>query len=142
MELILTRQIRTDKSTIGELTINGVHECYILEDVDRGLDSHMTLSEIAQKKIHGKTAIPIGRYEIALTFSGKFNRIMPLLLNVPGYSGVRIHWGNTDKDTEGCLLTGKSIAPNVVYSSNPAFIPLFNKLKGVVKKEKVFITIQ
>jgi len=142
MELLLTREIKTDKSTIGELTIDGVHECYILEDIDRGLDSHMTTTEIAQKKIHGKTAIPTGKYEIALTFSNRFNRMMPLLLKVNGFEGVRIHWGNTDKDTEGCLLTGNSMSPNMVLNSKVAYNALFQKLSSALKKEKVFITIQ
>lgn len=142
MELFLKRNIKTDRSTIGELTIDGVHECYILEDIDRGLDSHMTPTEIAQKKIHGKTAIPTGKYEIALTFSNRFNRMMPLLLKVNGFEGVRIHWGNTDKDTEGCLLTGNSMSPNMVLNSKVAYNALFQKLSSALKKEKVFITIQ
>lgn len=142
MELLLTRQFKTDQSTIGELTINGVHECYILEDVDRELDGHMTISEISQKKIHAKTAIPTGKYEVAITYSNRFNKLLPLLLGVKGYEGIRIHSGNNSADTEGCLLPGVSIKSNMVLNSKVAFNNLFSKIKAALQKEKVFITVQ
>lgn len=91
MELLLKRKHRTDKSTIGELSINGNFECYILEDKDRGLDSSMTLAEIKAQKVYGATAIPAGRYRVAFTFSNRFQKYLPLLIDVPGYEGVRIH---------------------------------------------------
>src|SRR2546423_440555 len=94
MQLQLKRKTFTDKSTIGELAVNGVFECFTLEDVVR------------PEKIKRETAIPAGRYEIAITFSDKFQKFLPLLLNVPNYEGVRIHSGNRPEDTEGCILVG------------------------------------
>ena len=141
MELELKRKTFTEESTIGELYVNGVFECFILEDKDRGLDTKMSLLEIKQKKKFGITAIPTGRYEIALTFSNRFKVYLPLLINVPGYEGVRIHPGNKATDTEGCLLPGKQKGLNIVSTSKVAFDILFKKLKAVEKKEKIFITI-
>jgi hypothetical protein len=94
VELRLTRKEFTDRSTIGELHVNGVFECFTLEDTVRPV------------KIKGETAIPEGRYEVVVNFSERFQRPLPLLLNVPNFEGVRIHPGNTDKDTEGCILVG------------------------------------
>lgn len=130
MELLLKRIHKTANSTIGELSINGKFECYILEDIER------------EVKIKGKTAIPKGRYEIAITYSNRFKKLLPLLLNVPNFEGIRIHTGNTAKDTEGCLITGKNRGIDIVSNSRLAFESLFSKLTSAVKKEKVFINIE
>jgi len=142
MELTYNRKIKTDNSTIGELYVNGVFECFLLEDKDRGLTSKMNLFEINQKKIFGKTAIPTGRYEIAITFSNRFKTYLPLLMSVTGYEGIRIHSGNKAEDTEGCLLPGSVKGIDRVFESKVAFNSLFKKLKAVEKKEKIFITIE
>lgn len=141
MELTLERKIRTDISTIGRMSIDNLFECFILEDMDRGLKQSMPISEIAKLKVFGKTAIPSGRYEVILSYSNRFKKIMPLLINVPGYEGIRIHSGNKAEDTEGCLLTGSSQGKDWVNQSRNAFDALFNKLKAVSDKEKIFITI-
>ena len=101
LALTLIRKIKTDKSTIGELFINGEFQCYILEDTDRGLYQDMPLQELLSKKIYGETAIPTGTYEVVISFSNRFKKYLPLLLNVPGYEGIRIHPGNYAKDTLG-----------------------------------------
>lgn len=134
MELQIKRKEFTDKSTIGELSVDGVFECYILEDKDRKL-------ETGGNKIHGLTAIPRGRYEIAITFSNRFKQYMPLLLNVPQFEGVRIHSGNTSENTEGCPLTGTTKSKDFVGGSRAAYTKLFAKLKKVERKEKIYITI-
>ena len=141
MELELTRTVRTNKSTIGELKIDGVFECFILEDKDRGLKQNMTISELSELKIRTKTAIPSGRYEIVISFSQRFQKMLPLLLNVPAFEGIRIHPGNTDADTEGCLLPGKNKALDMVTNSRVAFKTLFEKIQAAMQREKVFITI-
>lgn len=94
MELLLIRRGFTPTSTEGELFIDGAHECYTLEDAVR------------PKKVAGHTAIPAGRYRVVVTVSARFGRPLPLLVNVPEFSGVRIHRGNSSKDTEGCILVG------------------------------------
>ena len=142
MELELTRTTRTNRSTIGELTVNGKFECFILEDKDRGLQQGMALSELMAAKIKTRTAIPTGRYEIVTNFSDRFQKMLPLLLDVPAFAGIRIHPGNTDSDTEGCLLPGKTKSPDMVGSSRAAFTALFNKIKSAMQREKVFINIR
>ncbi|HEV8273775.1 MAG TPA: DUF5675 family protein [Chitinophagaceae bacterium] len=142
MELELTRSIKTNRSTIGELAINGVFECFILEDKDRGLRQGMTTSELMALKIKTRTAIPTGRYEIVVSFSDKFNKTLPLLLDVPVFAGIRIHPGNTDENTEGCLLPGKSKQADFVGSSRVAFTALFDKVRTALQREKIFITVK
>lgn len=140
MELEVRRKQFTDKSTIGELWINGSFYCYTLEDVDRGLIKTQPLTEIAQKKLFGVTAIPLGKYELAMTFSNRFQQYMPQVLNVPCFEGVRIHSGNTAEHTEGCLLVGKSKSENFIGNSKLAFNELMKIFKAAEKKEKITIT--
>jgi len=142
MELELTRSVKTNKSTIGELTVNEVFECFILEDKDRGLRKDMPISELIVMKIKTRTAIPTGRYEIVVSFSDKFQKMLPLLLDVPAFAGIRIHPGNTDANTEGCLLPGKTKSPDMIGSSRVAFTALFDKIKAALQREKIFITVK
>src|SRR5947207_1159331 len=127
MELLLKRKWLTDQSTSGELYVDGAFECYTLEDEVRGV------------KIPGETAIPSGRYEVAVNFSNRFQKLMPLLLNVPNFEGIRIHSGNTEDDTDGCILVGKTRETNFVGNSRSAFSALFAKIKDAITSEKVFI---
>ena len=142
MELELVRKHRTANTTIGELTIDGVFECFVLEDRDRGLNSSMTISELKAIKVHGSTAIPEGRYEMVISFSNRFKKMLPLLQNVPAYEGIRIHPGNVAADTEGCLLPGRNKGTDTVTSSRIAFNALFNKIQKGMTREKVFITVK
>lgn len=142
MELLLTPFQKTNITTISRLSIDGKPECFILEDVDRGLDSSMTLEEIAAKKVYGKTAIPAGRYEVVITWSNRFKRLLPLLLNVKGYTGIRMHVGNFHTNTDGCLLPGTGVSKDMVVNSVRAFESLFQKLFETLKTQKVFITIK
>ena len=142
MELTLKRETFTEESTIGSLSIDGVFECYILEDKDRGLTDSMSLSEIVAKKIYGLTAIPYGRYEVDWTLSNRFKIFMPILLNVKGYEGVRIHKGNTAVDTLGCLICGTLKRNNMVSESTLATNKLYNKIETAKKSgQKIYITI-
>ena len=142
MELYLKRETFTEQSTIGKLSIDGQFECFILEDKDRGLHDKMSISEIEAHKVFGKTCIPYGRYEIDWTMSARFKKMMPILLKTPGYSGVRIHTGNSEKDTLGCLLPGKKRANNMVTESTAATNLLYSKIQTAKSRgEKIFITI-
>ena len=112
MTLVLTRRWAEADATIGELFIDGMNECFTLEDVVRD-----TLHEDGSPKIHGQTAIPAGRYRVILTpspavqrgamWSPRADTALPLLCDVPGFDGIRIHAGNSAKDTAGCILVGK-----------------------------------
>ena len=129
MELQIKRTDFSEESTIGELSVNGVFECYTLED------------KVRPVKIAGKTAIPSGRYEVIINFSQRFQKPLPLLLNVPNYEGVRIHSGNTAANTEGCILVGETKTDNFVGESRWAFNRLFEKMKVAAETEKIFLEI-
>ena len=128
MRLTLKRIANKKDYCIGRLYINGVYFCDTLEDVDRGLDDSMTEEEIKEKKIYGKTAIPTGIYTVLLTYSPKYKKVMPLINNVKGYSGIRIHSGNTAKDTLGCLLVGKNTKVGMVTDSRNTYNALYKRL--------------
>ena len=130
MNLKLIRKFPASDCVIGELYVNNVFECYTCEDIERPV------------KVKGKTAIPRGIYEIVITYSERFKKPLPLLQNVPGYEGIRIHTGNTSADTEGCILPGKTKSTNAVGESTDAFNALFVKLTQAAKTEKIFIEIK
>lgn len=118
MLMVLQRQPSADGATIGELSIDGQHECWTCEDVVRP----------PGVKVPGQTAIPAGRYRVTVTFSNRFQRLLPLVNDVPGFTGIRIHPGNTAADTEGCILPGVVKGTNNVGQSRMAFEPLFAKI--------------
>lgn len=128
MRLTLKRIANKKDYCIGRLYINGKYFCDTLEDVDRGLDDSMSEEEIKEKKIYGKTAIPVGIYTVLLTYSPKYKKVMPLINNVKGYSGIRIHSGNTAKDTLGCLLVGKNTQVGMVTDSRNTYNALYKRL--------------
>ena len=130
MKIELVRIAFKDTYTIGKLYVDGKYFSDVLEDVDRGLDSSMSESEILKKKVKGQTAIPTGHYVINITYSPKYKRMMPLLLDVKGFSGIRIHSGNTAKDTEGCLLVGKNKQVGKVLESRDTYQRLFKMMEG------------
>lgn len=142
MELIVKRTTRTEKSTIGELWIDGKFFCYTLEDKDRGLKQTDAPERIKAKKVFGATAIPSGRYEVKLTYSNRFKKVMPQVMNVPGFEGIRIHAGNTDKDTEGCLLVGIQKVVDKIILSQKAFGGLLLLIKESIEVRKVSLTIE
>jgi hypothetical protein len=130
MEIKVIRETKTDDSTIGKLFINDVFHCFTLEDKERKV------------KIKNVTAIPKGRYEVIVNFSNRFKQQMPLLLKVPNFEGVRIHWGNYSKDTEGCILLGTTKGVNMIGNSRTAYGKFMSVLNKVAKTEKIFITIE
>jgi len=142
MELQLKREIFTEQSTIGTLTIDGKFECYILEDKDRGINNTLTLEQIMRVKVYGKTAIPYGRYEVDWTMSARFKKMMPILLNVIGWSGIRIHSGNSELDSLGCLLCGTRKLTNRITESTIATNKLYAKIEAAKKQgQRIYITI-
>ena len=136
MELTVKRIAKKENYTIGKLYVDGSYICDTLEDKDRGLNNHMTLAEIKRKKVYAKTAIPTGKYEVLMDIcSPKYSQkpkwkeynggFMPRLKDVPGYSGVLIHPGNTENDTMGCLLVGENKAVGKVLYSEATFKRLY-----------------
>lgn len=108
MKVTVKRTFKGAEYTIGKLYIDGQYFCDTLEDVVRKV------------KIAGQTAIPAGAYKVKKTYSPRFKTTLPEILNVPNFSGVRIHAGNTAKDTEGCLLLGLNKAKGAVLCSRNA----------------------
>ena len=125
---------------IGKLYIDGVYFSDTIEDTDRGLDDGMSEAEIKQKKVKGETAIPTGTYPVYITWSPKYKKPMPLLERVKGYSGIRIHSGNTAKDTEGCLIVGKNKEVGKVLESRKTYNELFQILNTT--NERIIIDIR
>lgn len=117
MRLHLQREPSVNGRTFGSLYINGLWQCWTLED------------KIRDVKISKQTAIPCGTYEVVLTESTRFHRILPLLLKVPGFDGVRIHSGNTIEDTEGCILVGTVREETRILNSRVAIDALMMELR-------------
>ena len=131
MRIVVKRTFKGKNYTIGKLYINGDYFCDTLEDVVRPIE----------EKVYGKTAIPEGTYTIVLTMSNRFKKILPLLLQVPKFEGVRIHSGNTAADTEGCILVGKNTEKGKVLESRAVFAQLMKRLESVENKENITIEI-
>lgn len=117
MIIAIKRLYKSENSTIGEMTVDGKWECYTLEDKER------------EVKIKSETAIPKGTYKVIINQSNRFKKLLPLLLNVPNFEGVRIHPGNTNHDTEGCILVGRTRSKDFIGQSRKAFESLFAKMK-------------
>ena len=129
MNLKLQRSTFTGRSTIGELSVDGVFECFTLEDMVRPV------------KVPGMTAISEGVYVVSVSFSDRFKRLLPEVHNVPNFTGVRIHPGNTDADTEGCILVGQTKAADFIGNSRAAFDKLFPKIQAAAQQEKIFLEV-
>jgi len=156
MKLLLKRFNNTQTTCIGNLfigvhpdvvgapddAIDWNHECFTLEDIVR-LDDPNTLDN-ESAKVYGRTAIPAGTYEIALNESPKFGKIMPRLLNVPGFSGILIHSGNDAEDTLGCILVGTTVeSDSRIHGGTKAFPALMAKLDAAKKRgDRIWITIE
>jgi hypothetical protein len=134
MELTLNRIFLGSSATIGELWVNDTHLCDTLEDRVRP----------EGEKVYGKTAIPEGTYEMVLSYSPKFKKILPEILNVPNFTGIRIHSLNKAEDSEGCIGVGEWNGKDTNWISNSriAFNELMSLLqKAANNKEKITITI-
>ena len=134
MELTLTRTTKRKGCTLGVLAVDGKEMCDTMEPTWRDL-AH------GGRKQKGKTAIPEGRYALVVTKSPKFKKWLPLLLGVPGFDGVRIHSGNTPKDTQGCILVGQNRKKGMVLNSRIAMEEIMKILDSRKAGEPVFITI-
>lgn len=143
MELLLNRTDRTADYTGGILSVVSTDArlpnkpvCQTLEDPIRNI------SPTGEGKINGRTAIPAGRYRVILSYSNRFKKVMPELVNVPHFLGIRIHYGNTVEDTDGCILVGQRRVRQNLTESRKAYERLMALLeKADETKEKVFITI-
>ena len=138
MKLKIVRNEGTKDFTEGKLYVNGVFECFTVEDTDRKLEAGGT-------KINAKTAIPKGTYDVTISMSIRFKKFLIEVLKVNGFAGIRIHSGNSSKDTEGCIIVG-AINTNEnddwVGQSRIAYEALHQKVKTALSnKEKVTLEV-
>ena len=135
MKIEVNRIFKASNYTIGELSVNNNYVCDTLEDKVR----------VDGEKVYAETAIPTGTYTLVLSYSNRFKKTMPEILNVPNFSGIRIHCGNSSKDTEGCLLVGKwdGKTENWISDSKNSYNKLYSLLEEAFnKKENITITIK
>lgn len=143
MKIEVKRVAKRDTYTIGRLYVNGTYYCDTLEDKDRGLTQNTPLSTIKRIKVPNQTAIPIGVYKVIVNKSPKFGRNLPRLLNVPGFDGILIHRGNTDKDTSGCILIGENKIVGKIINSTVYETKLVNILtERQARGEDIIIEIK
>lgn len=137
MELVLKRIYKGEDYTIGELYVDGVFICHTLEDKVRLLNSY-------EDKVYGETAIPIGRYKVVLSYSNRFKKVLPEILNVEFFKGIRIHAGNHKDDSSGCILVGecKDLKEGFIYNSKKTMKKLMSILKTATNKnEEIYLSI-
>lgn len=127
--MTIDRQWFTDKTTIGTLMFDGIHMCFTLEDTCR------------RKKVAGITAIPSGRYEVVMDYSKHFDRIMPHILDVPFFEGVRMHKGSYAVNTDGCVLVGLRHEKDAIFDCQKAIDAVEAELKKRLAKGKVFVSV-
>lgn len=131
MTLTLKRRFKGPNYTIGTLCIDGEWFSDTLEDPDRDLNQNGKFDN-GEFKVYGNTCIPYGKYKIILNYSNKFKRVLPLLLDVPNFEGIRIHRGNTPKDTLGCILVGENKVKGQVINSTKYEEKLVDILKKAI----------
>lgn len=145
MNLELNRHEFYFDCTIGGLYVDGRWCYYTLEDTDRQIEDNKTILPWSPSlKVPKQTAIPYGYYQVIIDWSNRFQRLMPHILNVPDFEGVRIHMGNYPIDTEGCPLIGLQyeIGTHAILKSKLAFDDFFHRLQDGLRDGEVFITIR
>lgn len=157
MKLKLHRKYLKENYTIGHLyeMVNGVERfiCDVIEDKVRDLNKDGDLNDTGESKVYAQTAIPYGTYEVLLTISQKFQNhpwatpykgVVPLLNNVPHFSGIRIHPGATERDSAGCLIVGLNTHRGRVTQTTEMYHKLMKEflLPAKNRGEKIEITIE
>jgi hypothetical protein len=136
MELRLQRRFSGADYTIGSLYIDGAYFCDTLEDTDRGLTQTMSPEEIRRIKVTHETAIPTGVYRMIVNLSPAKRQVLPRLPDVPGFSGILIHRGNTKDDSSGCIFVGENRVKGKVINSIPYEKRLVEILAGAQERGK------
>lgn len=130
MEITVIRTPVKGKPTMGKMLIDGEFFCYTLEDEDRGIIQGMSLKRVKELKKYGETCIGYGTYKVALSESFKFKRVLPLIKEVTGFEGIRIHKGNNESHTLGCILVGYGIEGFTITHSTKAEFDLIKRLES------------
>lgn len=138
LQFLLDRKWRKDTYTIGRLYVNGEFLCNTIEDVDRKLNQNMSATEIQKIKVMAETAIPTGTYAMRVSLSPKFKRELVEIVNVPAFSGIRIHRGNTPQDSAGCVIVGENTSKGRLTNSTKYELQITEMVK---KADYAYITI-
>ena len=136
MRLKLKRRYFGEDYTIGSLFIDGVYFCDTIEDKNRDFNRDGDLLDPEEDKVYGETAIPFGVYRIELSMSPRFKRLLPLVLDVKHFTGIRIHRGNTAKDSHGCILPGENKERGKVLNSTKYELSLVAKMQYNLERGK------
>jgi hypothetical protein len=129
MHITVQRETLKDDRTLGALLIDGMHFAWTLEDAVR------------DAKVQNATAIPAGVYEVIVNYSNRFARQLPMLLNVPGFTFIRIHGGNAPEHTDGCILIGKERDDERIWNCSGAVSELTFRIRNATTTGKVFAEI-
>lgn len=138
MKLDLYRQQSKDGATLGSLFVDGKFECFTLEDENREQDG----VDVSVWKVATKTCIPEALYRVVMRMSSRFKRMMIAVINVAGFVGILFHEGNSEVDTDGCILVGqqRQVSPPRVLQSKLALAALQPKIEAALKSgEKVWL---
>ncbi len=136
MEIIVERFNSGSDDTLGRFYINGKLKCFTIEDEERAI------------KVKGETRIPAGIYKVGKRYSPKFSPAfgheMLWVKDVPGFEYILIHTGNTEKDTDGCLIVGKRIGSlnnkRAVLDSKQAYKEIYPLISEAIdRNEEVII---
>jgi hypothetical protein len=130
MKIEIIRDHLFPSFTVGTVYVDGVKICRSIEDCVRERQGE----PVSDWKIPGETAIPSGDYKVTITPSTRFKRDLPLINGVDGFSGVRIHTGNTSEDTEGCIIVGMTWdGDDFVGGSRVAFQQVFKMISDAIR---------
>ena len=142
MKITLKRRYLGPEYTIGSWFFDGIYLCDIIEDKVRDINQDGDLDDPGEGKVFGETAIPYGIYKIELSMSPKFKRVLPMILNVKHFTGIRIHRGRTAKHSHGCLLPGENKAKGQVLNSEKYEIEIIKQMMEATNRgEKMSIEI-
>ncbi|TDB64425.1 DUF5675 family protein [Arundinibacter roseus] len=138
MKIVHNRIRKGPNSTLSEFFLDGIKQGFIVEDTDRDLTADMPLGNLLATKVHSHTAIPTGLYKVQLRYSPKFRRVLPWIMDVPGFQYIMLHPGNWIHDTEGCPIPGLSWRKDskgefMVVRSKLCFDPVLDAIVKAIK---------
>ena len=143
MKVKVRRRYLGPEYTIGSLYIDERYICDTIEDKVRDFNKDGDLNDPGEQKVYGRTAIPYGTYAMDLNMSPKFTRLLPLIMNVPHFTGIRIHRGNSAEDSAGCILPGENkIKGRVIHSTEYEVLIVKEMMKAIRYGRTISITIE
>ena len=143
MKVKVRRRYLGPEYTIGSLYIDERYICDTIEDKVRDFNKDGDLNDPGEQKVYGRTAIPYGTYAMDLTMSPKFTRLLPLIMDVPHFTGIRIHRGNSAEDSAGCILPGENkIKGRVIHSTEYEVLIVKEMMKAIRYGRTISITIE